>query len=636
MNEMVEIEDPLKSYEECPGPVLLLAGPGTGKTFQLAHRVKFLVDSHGATPEDISVITFTSAAARNMRERLEEPDVALGAESQPAIITTMHSLGNAIIGSAPEELGLPSDYGVLTNPRIRQVLLQDAAYLVAGDREFSEDTDHCRRCGICDRDTSTSQCQICSKYVEILRKCSVVDYDDQILLACELLAMNEEVAAGWRSKARHLLVDEYQDINQAQFRLIQLLSQGQTDGLFVVGDDDQSIYSFRGGTPSYIQEFSSHFTGEIRIGRLSKSWRCPEHILRGAKNIIDAFYPDSVAKPEPTFANDVTHSERITFWDVPSDSWEGNIIAKEIQSLSAEDRIIIIVPNSKYFPAIRDALRKKGIPYRYKTAPSDDGIVRFAVLADWAENPHDSLSLRHIVDLIIQNHNDLVKSVTSDTTKIAEKRAQASNLLASLWDHCEIDTSLLEVITQKADGLQECSFHLKLKTHCLDQMLSLINEHGGKRARLPEFLEKSGLLLAPGRNARRVIDEIREWRNEVFDSGTGSTRTPVEIYNMPSSKGLEGHVVFVVGVTDGLMPNPHRDLEEQARLFYVAITRAKRKLHLFSSRSRPASITFKQGSYQMAPSPFAKTIPSAHLESKSIYPKKKGPQPKWETNGVAS
>ena len=208
----------------------------------------------------------------------------------------------------------------------------------------------------------------------------------------------------------------------------------------------------------YIQNFASHFTENVRIGRLSKSWRCPEHILRGAKSIIDAFYPDSVAKPEPTFVNDVTSPEKITFWDMPSDSWEGNFIAKEIQSLSDENRIIIIIPNSKYFPVIRNALRKKGIPYRYKTAPSDDGIVRFALLADWVENPHDCLSLRHIVDLIIHNHNDLMKSVTSGATKITEKRTQASNLIANLWNKCESNIPLFEIITQKAQVDPESSF----------------------------------------------------------------------------------------------------------------------------------------------------------------------------------
>ena len=623
MDIMKDIENPLEAYQVYPGPVMLLAGPGTGKTFQLAHRVKFLMETQGASREEIMVITFTGAAARNMRERLAEPDVALSEEEQPAIITTMHSLGNAIIGSAPTALGLPESYGVLTNPRIRDVLLQDAAFLSAGDRALSKDTDDCRRCGACDRDDSATKCQICAKYVEILRKCSVVDYDDQIILACTLLEKDEEIAESWRAKAKHLLVDEYQDINEAQFRLIQLLSQNQTGGLFVVGDDDQSIYSFRGGTPCYIQDFSEHFAGDIQIGRLSKSWRCPEHILRGAKSIIDTFYTDSVPKPKPAFASDAPAAEKISFWDVPSDSWEGNIIAKEIQKLSEEDRTIIIVPNLKYFPAIRDALRKNGIPYRYKTAPSDDGIVRFAVLADWAENHDDSLSLRHIVELIIQHNNSLVKTIPSTGSKLTEKRIEASNSIAEHWEQCDSSTRLFEVITQKAASEDEASFHSQLKTDCLDQMLSLINEHGGKQKYLPEFLKRSGLLLAPGKNAKGVIDEIREWRNEVFDSGTGAIRPPVEIYNMPSSKGLEGHTVFVVGATNDLMPDPNRDLEEQARLFYVAMTRAKRKLHIFSSRLRPASITFKPNSFQMTPSQFVDTIPGDHIEKKSIYPKKK-------------
>ncbi len=120
-----------------------------------------------------------------------------------------------------------------------------------------------------------------------------------------------------------------------------------------------------------------------------------------------------------------------------------------------------------------------------------------------------------------------------------------------------------------------------------------------------------------------MIGEIKEWRKEAFDDGVIAPRPPIESYNMPSSKGLEGHVVFVVGVTDGLMPRPDHDLQEQARLFYVAMTRAKRKLHLFSSRSRPASITFRPDSYQMVPSPFAQVIPATHLESRVIYPKKK-------------
>lgn len=619
---MTEIQEPLESYREYPGPILLLAGPGTGKTFQLANRVKFLLDVQGASPEEISIITFTSAAARNMRERLEKPYVSLNVERQPKIITTMHSLGNMIIGTAADKLGLPSEYGVLTNPRIREVVLEDASYLISGDRKHYKEADDCRRCGACNRDDSLLKCQICAKYIDILRKCAVIDYDDQILLACEILERDQQVASEWRSRTRYLLIDEYQDINQAQFCLIKLLSQGQCDGLFAVGDDDQSIYSFRGGTPDYIRGFSSCFPEEIRIGRLAKSWRCPEHILSGAKCVIENFYPGSEPKPDPTFPPERACSEKITFWDVPSDTWEASIIAGEIQSQGDEERVIIIIPNSKYFPPIRDALRKKGIPYRYRTAPSEEGIVRFAVLADWAEKPQDSLLLRHLADLIIQNHDDLLKCIRTGEGGIKQKRTEASNLLATLWDCCGQTISMYDIITERASADTDQPFFLELKRDCLDQMLCLINEYGGKRAKLSEFLEQAGLLIAPGKNARGVIDEIREWRNDLSSSGTGSARTPVEIYNIPSSKGLEGHVVFVVGATQELMPNPNGDLEEQARLFYVAMTRARRRLHLFSSRSRPASITFKQGSYQMTPSPFVRIIAPAHMESKYIHPKK--------------
>jgi DNA helicase-2/ATP-dependent DNA helicase PcrA len=632
MKNMIEIEDPLKSYMEFPGPILLLAGPGTGKTFQLAHRVKFLLDTYDAAPEEICIITFTSVAAKNMRERLKEPDFDIIKAKQPCIISTMHSLGNSIIGYAPKEAGLSSDYRVLTNQYVRKVLMQDASFLVTDDRELWKETDQCRKCGTCTRDTSAIQCKICTKYIEILRKCSAIDYDDQILLACELLEKNKNVAAYWRSKTRHLLVDEYQDINQAQFRLIQLLSEGQTDGLFVVGDDDQSIYSFRGGTPSYIQEFSNQFTGQTKIGRLSKSWRCPEHILRGAKSIINKFYPGSVAKPEPTFSKNLTNSKKIKFWNIPSDSWEGNLIAKEIQSLSEDDRVIVIVPNSKYFPPIRDALKNKGISYRYKSRPSDDGIVRFTLLANWVENPDESLSMRHLLNLIIQNHNDLLTSVSSNNKNKTEKRIQASNLLSSFWDTCKVNRSLYQVITEEADKHHETSFLKSLKKDCLDKILSLIKEHGGKGKYLPEFLMQVGLMIAPGKNAKGIIDEIREWGNELFDYGTISERPPVEIYSIQSSKGLEGDVVFVVGATNGVMPDLNKDLEEQARLFYVAMTRAKKELHLLSSRTRPASITFRKSSYQMKPSQFIKTIPIANLESKYIQRK----NTQKEKNGTRS
>ena len=623
---MIEIKDPSNAYKEFPGPVLLLAGPGTGKTFQLAHRVKFLTETLGARPEEMSVITFTNEAARNMREQLRESDLALGSESEPKIISTMHSLGNSIIGAATDRLGLPADYRVLTQAHIRKVLLQDAAYLALGDRALWEETDLCRRCGGCDTPPgrrTEPKCRVCARYLEIIRKCSAVDYDDQIMLACELLESHADVADEWRSRTRYLLVDEYQDINRAQFRLIQLLTRDQTDGLFVVGDDDQSIYSFRGGSPVFIQKFGEHFQGNTRIGRLSKSWRCPEHILRGARAVIATYYSGSVTKPEPTFSEGMTDNYKIAGYDVPSESWEGRIVAEEIAAHINDNRVVVIVPNSNYFPALRDALRRRRISYRYKMSPSEDGMVRFTVLADWADSPTDSLSLRHILDLIINNHDVLVKSLKSSETKITAKRAMASNLVADLWNRCDGTTSLFDVIAGTSARAKDHEFIRALKVECVDKTLSLLGEHGSKRTHLPAFLERAGILVAPGRSARGLIGEIREWRNEIFEGALGSPVRPVEIYNMPSAKGLQAEIVFVLGVTEGLMPNPRGNLEEQGRLFYVAMTRARKKLYLFSSRKRSAAITFKKESFQLRPSQFMDAVPKEHMEVKTIYPRKK-------------
>ena len=618
--EHTEIEEPLDSYQEFPGPVLLLAGPGTGKTYQLAKRVSFIATELEADPDGVAVITFTNEAARNMRERLREDDIELPPGWTPGIISTMHSLGNAIIGSAPDQCDLPEDYRLLTDDYLRTVLLQDAASIAVGDRDRWKRTSRCRIEGNCDEDGDREKCQVCASYRSLLRKCHAVDYDDQILLACRLLDDNPDVAASWRRRTKHLLVDEYQDINEAQFQLIRHLSEGQTEGLFVVGDDDQSIYSFRGGTPAYIQDFTDDFEGDMRIGRLSKSWRCPEHILCGAKAVIAKFYPDSEAKPDPTFTDKLRGMEEIQFIDYPSEQWEANGIAKMAAELVDDHKVIVIVPNSRYFPLIRDALRKKGVPYRYKARPSESGIVRFTTLADWCDAPHDSLKLRHVLDLVIQNHDGLVGDYKGAGSGIVDKRRAASDLVSTLWSGVDGDTTLLGALSQAADG---SSFLARLKLECLDQTLSLLDKHGGKRKHLPEFLERCGLLVAPGRSASGVVNEVREWREEIFGSGASSSTLPVEVYNLPSSKGLEGDVVFVVGVTEGILPKPDRDMEEQSRLMYVAMSRAKRKLYLLNCRKRSGNVTLGRDSFNLQRSRFVEAIPSEHLDARYVAARKK-------------
>ncbi|MGC9973288.1 MAG: ATP-dependent helicase [Bryobacteraceae bacterium] len=545
---MIDIEEPLVSWREYPGPILLLAGPGTGKTWQLAMRVKYLVEERAARPDEMAVITFTNEAARNMRERLAKDDIAIPAPSVPGLICTIHSLGNTIVGSTPGMFGLPGEYVVLHEEAPRVVLLQDAATIAGCGEDSWRLADECRKKGSCHPDYEADRCRICREYQALLRKCASVDYDDQILLACEALKADAGLLGKWRAKTHYLLVDEYQDVNEAQCELIQILSAGHPEGLFAVGDDDQSIYSFRGGNPEYIREFGEYFGDHSKIGRLAKSWRCPEHILLGARAVIAAHYPESVPKPDPTFSDKIKENNKIVFYDVPSDQWEANIIAKIAEQKIKSGSVTIIIPNNKYLPPIKQALSRRGLVFTYKHDIDAAGIVRFAVLADWAENPADSIALRYLLDLIIQNHDSLVKKVVAADDKITAKRVVASKLMASLWTDVSDGTSLYVALCDRAEADGEDGFLGELRA-ALDEAKGLLVDKGTKRTGLAPFLQACGLLVAPGKNANGLVGAVREWREERLSSRRSSSYPPVNIYNMPSSKGLQGDVVLVIGLS---------------------------------------------------------------------------------------
>lgn len=612
---MIEIEDPLENaYKTFPGPVLLLAGPGTGKTYQLAKRIKFLLEKMEARPNEIAVITFTKEAARNMRGKLSEDndEIRIERDKYPEIIDTMHSLGNSVIGANPKIFGLGKKYEVLNLDSPRIVFLKDACTLTGFERENWKLVDECRRKGSCEEDTETAKCKICSEYRQILRKCSLVDWDDLIFLACEALTSDEQLRNEWKKRVRYLLVDEYQDINQAQFDLIKLLTEGQTDGLFAVGDDDQSIYSFRGGTPKYIREFETDFGMHCKIGRLSKSFRCPEHILKGARGMLGRFY-EGEPKPSLTFDESIKENNKINFYDVPSAQFEAWIISKIAKTKSQSDKLIVIIPNKNYLPPIKAALRNAGLDYRCKGKLSDEGLVRFNSLADWVEDPKSSSKLRYLIDLIINNHDRLTKRIKSESESITAKRQCATELVAGLWKEVNRKKSLYSVLFDKAENEESTTFIGALK-NALQSFSRLMDEKGNSRYGIVSFLGRSGLLVAPGETPNGIIREIREWKNEIVGTAATGSSEPISIYPIPSSKGLEGDIIFVVGLSEELFPDPEGDIGEQSRLFFVAMTRAKKELHLFSARTRSTKVTYKKVSYQLKKSPFIDAIPNDHLE----------------------
>ncbi len=621
---MIEIEDPLNAYSVFPGPILLLAGPGTGKTYQIEKRILFLFSEMDADPDEISVITFTTAAALSMRTRLANKSKETGVDKCPSIINTMHSLGNSIIGEFPDFFGLPNDYSVLANQEFKNVLMSDAARIEGLETGICKTVENCRTKGNCKEDGSDI-CNVCRAYRKILRSSGYVDYDDLIYLACRLLAERKDFAADFRKKTRFLLIDEYQDINEAQCDFIRLLSKGQEDGVFAVGDDDQSIYSFRGGDPKYIKNFESYFNRNPRIGRLSVSWRCPEHIALGARSVVENYYPDREEKPPLTFSEEISINEKIIVHNLPSESYESNTVANICEAAVKKNKsAIVLIPNKRYLPYIREALLKKGIRYIYKTEPIKEGLTRYESLMQWYSNPKDNAVTRYLLDLITNNYDDLVEALPLGKQGKNNRRTELSEHWANIWKELNEGIAYYELFVKRAESGEEPSIEKEIMLGCIEPIRNLMGSSKiGKRDNLPEFLHRTGQAVAPGISPKGFLREIEEWRIDKTISGLGGSYLPVEVFNLPSSKGLEADVVCVIGMSEEIFPQDGDDIDEKARLFYVAMTRAKQELHLFSCRSRSGGVTFSKTSYGLKPSRYIDSIPEEHKEIKYRAPAKK-------------
>src|SRR5450830_466462 len=328
-NEQTTIFVDPEPWRVTDGPLLLLAGPGTGKTHQLALRIKDLVTTRTVSPESVTVITFTKAAASNMRDRISDEgkaDVYLPPNLRPRKIMTMHSLGLEIVRKNAGALALPPDFTILSDPRVRKILFQDAAVLANEEPAAAEEAAQTRQEGRVFVPGSPAA-KVLGRYEEILRACKAVDYDDLIFLACTVLEQDPAVLRDYANESTHLLVDEYQDINQSQRAFIELLVRQNRAGLFAVGDDDQSIYSFRGGTPEYIRSFRTEFGDGARILSLDESRRCPSTVMNSALAVVQQFNSARLAKPTPTFKGARSAGNKIQIHSVATDDHEAMIIA---------------------------------------------------------------------------------------------------------------------------------------------------------------------------------------------------------------------------------------------------------------------------------------------------------------------
>jgi DNA helicase II / ATP-dependent DNA helicase PcrA len=333
--------DEAAKYE--PGPALLLAGPGTGKTECLAYRLKWLIEEKSQSPSGVTVITFTAEAARNMRERIsriDRPQVYIPPAQQPERISTMHSYGLSILRRRLAAAGFSTDPNVLTETSLRRLIFEDAAQLLGHERSIGKQAMDKRQQGTL-ATASVDERAVVTKYREILRATGYIDFDDQIILACEILETDSTLLEEVQAECSHLMVDEYQDINAEQDRFIKLLTGNSRAGLFVVGDDDQSIYSFRGGSPDYMRSFESDYSGTVL--RIAKCRRCPRKVMLAALDVVEQHNTGRLPKPDPEFEE--SEDGEVVKHSTPSEDDEANLIANKILACKLGSSVLILVPS---------------------------------------------------------------------------------------------------------------------------------------------------------------------------------------------------------------------------------------------------------------------------------------------------
>ena len=598
LDELVRIEKPL----------LIKAGPGFGKTYTLAYKIKYLVENKKIRPDELCIITFTSEAAVNMRKKISfqgDDRIYIKQELQPPVICTMHKLGNRIVKDNCSKIKLNRDFRVLSLGHLKDILIKDCAQILGAKRQDAKETILCRQEGKCTQIDSL-KCKICHEYIKLLKKFNHIDHDEQILLACALLKNDKDILNNEQDKAKYLLVDEYQDINYAQWELIKLLSKGKADNLFVVGDDYQSIYGFRGGNPKYIRNFQNDYTPNAAVRNLMESRRCPPNIFRGAFHMVQKYNVGNLKLLDEI--KDKNESDTlIKIHNSKHHNVEAAFIASKIKEIGPSYDSLILIPSLNYAAPIKNALRKRFIDFSCEYNIEKTDLYLISTLLKWLRDPSDNFNFRLLVEEIINRGiSDIpakqAESIGNKETR--ERREVALRQISNFW---------------KETGRNK-TLYLKIKTlknnELFKKLIAIITElkQTYEKGESIDFVSLLVNRLKIWQDIPYFSDEV----NSVVEEIKGLTMIPgecsVRIMKMKKAKGLEADYVFIVGLENNVLPRKNAtnsDKEEDSRLLYVSMTRAKKELYLLYSDVRDKKITKVQIAGR---SEFIEAIPKKYIE----------------------
>ena len=621
-----------------PGrPVLVLAGAGSGKTRVLVHRIAWLIRVEDVMPQHLFAVTFTNKAAWEMRHRIED---LLGFPTRHFWIGTFHGLAHRLLRIHWREAGLAEGFQIIDSQDQLRIIRRLLKNLGLDESEvpprevqwfINHQKDEGLRPGRVDDEGRAQRRQLIDLYARYEKICgaaSVVDFGELLLRALELVEQRPELREQYQRRFQHVLVDEFQDTNTIQYRWMKLLA-GSAGAPFVVGDDDQSIFRWRGARMEHLQGFQRDFS-DTRLVRLEQNYRSTGNILNAANAVI----AHNAMRMGKNLWTEGQAGEPITLYAALNEHDEADFVIDRIREYLVgghrRDEAAVLYRSNAQSRVFEEALLAARIPYRvygglrfFERAEIKDALAYLRLIA----NRHDDASFDRVVNLPPRGVG--AKSMEA-------VRACAAGAGTSLWSgalSCLGEGRLATRASRAIEGFLQLVDSLDAETGdmALHEQVSRVTQASGLLAHhgrdgsesaearvenLEELVNSALGLIRDDDSEMSPLDEFLSYA--VLESGesqAGADQEAVQLMTLHSAKGLEFPLVFVCGLEDGLFPHSRSiddvgGLEEERRLCYVGLTRAQRKLYLTHAERRRL-----HGSYRFTtPSRFIREIPRNLLQ----------------------
>jgi DNA helicase-2/ATP-dependent DNA helicase PcrA len=622
-------EEQREAVTSADGPTLVLAGAGSGKTRVITYRIAYRIAT-GVDPATILAVTFTNKAADEMRRRVRE---LIRRPASQLAVHTFHALCLRLLRRFGEDIGLGRGFAVYGEDERRALLRRICQEIPLPEREFPlsrvaaavsarKTRSFEKRGGWLDR-FGSGLANVAERYQEALTRAGAVDFDDLLLRGLELFECSERTQSFAARRFQHVLVDEYQDTNRLQYRLLRLLAPH--GNLFVVGDEDQSIYNFRGADLRNILDFERDFP-TARVVKLEMNYRSTASILRAASAVID----HNVERKGKSLVASLGEGEKIELHEAEDERAEAEQAAEIIERLRREEEqlsVAILLRTHAQTRAFEEELVRRNLPHRvvgglrfFERREIRDALAYVRLVL----NRGDDGAFRRVV-------NVPSRGVGAATLALVERQATEGG--SSLWeatllllDSDSLPGRARSGLTSFRSTIERLSEHLP-RHRPAESIRRAIEESG-----LSPAIDEEGQGAAERReNLDQLVASAVEYEQAepeptlagfldavslLTDADTLDSQAPCLLMTIHAAKGLEFDVVFLAGLEEGLFPHvrasgDRRALEEERRLFYVALTRARKRLFLSYSRSRRGPYS----SSSRSPSRFLGEIPSDLLSS---------------------